>query len=112
MKKITNKTGKKRQFEIAKKILSKENKDAAFFIIYDDSGNFRFSFVKANLVEAKKYSTIEKDRNHVMDIMADHNYQYKYGLLVSYYENVDLIQCELFSFENTQFVITAFGIRK
>jgi len=29
---LTSKTGKKKQFEIAKKILKEENKDAAFFI--------------------------------------------------------------------------------
>jgi len=34
---LTDKTGKKRQFETATKILKEENKDAAFFIIYDEN---------------------------------------------------------------------------
>lgn len=45
---ITERTGKKRQYDIAKKVLKQEVKDAAFFIFYDDKGNFRFSFVRAN----------------------------------------------------------------
>ena len=51
---LTNKTGKKRQFEIAKKILKEENKDAAFFIFYGDSGNFRFSLIRGNFLGAKR----------------------------------------------------------
>ncbi len=51
---LTNKTGKKRQFEIAKKILKEENKDAEFFIFYDDKGNFRFSLIRANFLGAKR----------------------------------------------------------
>ncbi len=51
---LTNRTGKKRQFEIAKKILKEENKDAAFFIFYDDNGNFRFSLIRANFLGAKR----------------------------------------------------------
>jgi len=45
---LTDKTGKKRQYEIAKRILKEENKDAAFFIFYDENGNFRFSFIRVN----------------------------------------------------------------
>ncbi|GAB6161044.1 hypothetical protein JCM12298_02030 [Desulfothermus naphthae] len=54
---LTNKTGKKRQYEIAKKILKYENKDASFFIFYDDNGNFRFSFIKANYQGTKRNFT-------------------------------------------------------
>ncbi len=51
---LTGKTGKKGQYEIAKKILKKENKDAAFFIFYDDGGNFRFSLIRVNFLGAKR----------------------------------------------------------
>ena len=51
---LTNRTGKKRQFNIAKKILKQENKDAAFFIFYDAHNNFRFSFIRANFFGAKR----------------------------------------------------------
>ena len=51
---LTERTGKKRQFEIAKKILTNKNKDAVFFIFYDNDGNFRFSFIRTNYIESKR----------------------------------------------------------
>jgi len=51
---LTNRTGKKRQYEIAKRILKEENKDAAFFVFYDDDGSFRFSFIRANFLGTKR----------------------------------------------------------
>ncbi|MCD6355028.1 MAG: transposase [Prolixibacteraceae bacterium] len=51
---LTNRTGKKRQYEIAKKILKEEDKDAAFFIFYDDNGNFRFSLIRVNFLGATR----------------------------------------------------------
>ncbi len=54
---LTTKTGKKRQFEIAKKILKEENKDAAFFIFYDVEGNFRFSFIRVNFSGSRRNYT-------------------------------------------------------
>ena len=51
---LTEKTGKKRQYDIAKKILKQEVKDAALFVFYDDEGNFRFSFIKANYIDNKR----------------------------------------------------------
>ncbi|RLD60140.1 MAG: type II restriction endonuclease, partial [Bacteroidetes bacterium] len=53
-KKLTNRSGKKRQYEIAKNILKEENNDAAFFIFYDEKGNFRFSFIRANFLGTKR----------------------------------------------------------
>lgn len=51
---LTERTGKKNQYEIAKTILKHEVKDASLFIFYDDEGNFRFSFVKANYLGTKR----------------------------------------------------------
>lgn len=51
---LTEKTGKKNQYEIAKKILKEEVKDASIFVFYDDEGNFRFSFVNANYLGTKR----------------------------------------------------------
>lgn len=51
---LTERTGKKNQYEIAKKILKQEVKDASLFIFYDDEGNFRFSFVRANYLGTKR----------------------------------------------------------
>ena len=51
---LTERSGKKRQYDIAKKILKEEMKDAAFFVFYDDEGNFRFSFIKANYLGTRR----------------------------------------------------------
>jgi hypothetical protein len=64
------------------------------------------------VVEAKKYSLIEKDRNHVKDLMNDRNYQYKFGLLVSYYKNPKTIEIELLTYENGQFQSEVFSVSK
>ena len=53
-KQLTNRTGKKRQYEIAKKILKEKNKDAAFFVFYDEADNFRFSFIRANFLGTRR----------------------------------------------------------
>lgn len=51
---LTERTGKKNQYEIAKTILKHEKIDAAIFVFYDEVGNFRFSFVRANYLGSKK----------------------------------------------------------
>jgi len=57
---LTDRTGKKQQYEIAKKILKEEIKDAAFFIFYDTNGQFRFSFIKADFKGTKREFTAFK----------------------------------------------------
>ncbi len=45
-KELTERSGKKAQYDLAKKILKQEQRYAAgFFIFYDDNNNFRFSFI-------------------------------------------------------------------
>jgi len=56
------------------------------------------------VVEAKKYELNDKDRNHIKDIMKDDNYRYKYGLLVSYYEEPTAIQSKLLTLRDLRFV--------
>jgi len=51
---LTGKSGKKKQYDIAKKILKEEDKDTAFFIFYDDAGSFRFSFIRTNYIGSKR----------------------------------------------------------
>ena len=51
---LTERSGKKKQYEIAKNVLKHEDKDAALFVFYDENGNFRFSFVKANYLGTKR----------------------------------------------------------
>jgi hypothetical protein len=45
---LSERSSKKRQFEIAKKVLKEDFKDGAIFIFYDDNGCFRFSFIRKN----------------------------------------------------------------
>ena len=56
---LSERSSKKRQFEIAKKVLSADSKDSAIFIFYDENDCFRFSFILRNYGEKgdKKYST-------------------------------------------------------
>jgi len=52
-KEFSGSTGKKKQYDLARDILRKENYDAGIFIFYDSIGNFRFSLVHA-LYSGKK----------------------------------------------------------
>lgn len=54
---LTERTGKKNQYNIAKTILKHELKDVALFVFYDEDGNFRFSFVRANYLGTKREFT-------------------------------------------------------
>ncbi|MFN3505722.1 MAG: hypothetical protein ACK4Y7_05920, partial [Caldimicrobium sp.] len=44
-KELSERSSKKKQFELAKQILKNEFFDAGFFVFYDEAKNFRFSFV-------------------------------------------------------------------
>lgn len=54
-KELTERSGKKAQYELGKKILKESQQDAGIFIFYDTAGNFRFSLIYAN------YSGIRRD---------------------------------------------------
>jgi hypothetical protein len=43
---LSQRSSKKKQFEIAKKALREDFKDGAVFVFYDDAGRFRFSFIR------------------------------------------------------------------
>jgi adenine-specific DNA-methyltransferase len=45
LKELTERSGKKKQYEIGKRILKDTNRDAGIFIFYDRNGNFRFSLI-------------------------------------------------------------------
>lgn len=64
------------------------------------------------VVEAKKYELNDKDCNHVKDIMHDENYRYKYGMLVSYYENPKAIQVILLTLPDGGFSEYEFAVNK
>lgn len=74
--------------------------------------NFNAQVPHFLVVEAKKFKHNEKDRNHIKDIMCDPNYRYKYGLLVSYYQNLKAIECGLLTLKDGIFNVTKFSIDK
>ena len=45
---LSERSSKKKQFEIAKLVLKEDFKDGAIFVFYDDAGKFRFSFIRRN----------------------------------------------------------------
>ena len=64
------------------------------------------------VVEAKKRKLSDKDRNHVKDIMHDENYRYKYGMLISYYDNPQAIQVSLLTLPDGGFSERKFKVNK
>ncbi|MBC8526722.1 MAG: class I SAM-dependent DNA methyltransferase, partial [Candidatus Cloacimonetes bacterium] len=51
---LTERSGKKAQYEKAKKILKETQYDSGIFIFYDQKGNFRFSLIYANYLGRKR----------------------------------------------------------
>ncbi len=56
---LSERTSRKRQFDVAKKVLKEDFKDGAIFVFYDDAKKFRFSFVRKNYGKKgdERYST-------------------------------------------------------
>lgn len=55
---LSSRSSKKAQFDIAKKVLKADFKDGAIFVFYDNTGKFRFSFIRRNYGDStNKYST-------------------------------------------------------
>lgn len=60
-KELTTKTGKKQQYELARKILKAEYFDAGIFVFYDETGHFRFSLVVATYSgTSRKFSNFRR----------------------------------------------------
>ena len=64
---LSERTSKKIQFEIAKKILKNDFKDGAIFIFYDKTGNFRFSFIRRNYGDKENKHTNWKRYTYFVD---------------------------------------------
>lgn len=95
---LTERSAKKRQFEIAKKVLKEDFKDGAIFIFYDAQGNFRFSFIRRNYGHTgdKKYSTWKRYTYYVTK--SETNRTFKERIDNCHYDSLDNIQ-EAFSVE-------------
>jgi len=60
-KSLTERSGKKSQYEKGKKILKETQSDSGIFIFYDRAGNFRFSLIYANyLGKNRDWSTFKR----------------------------------------------------
>lgn len=51
---LSEKTGKRTQYEKGKKILKEKQYDAGIFVFYDSSGNFRFSLIYTNYLGRRR----------------------------------------------------------
>ena len=56
-KDLSERSGKKIQYDIAKHLMQQEMKDSAIAIFYDDKGDFRFSFIRRNYGGDEKFSS-------------------------------------------------------
>ena len=60
-KPLSERSGKKAQYEKAKRILKEAQEDAGIFVFYDTQGNFRFSLIFANFLGKKRdWSTFRR----------------------------------------------------
>ena len=58
---LSSRSGKKRQYDLARKVLKEEQYDAGIFIFYDDGGHFRFSLVIAEYFgQKRKFSSFRR----------------------------------------------------
>lgn len=73
--------------------------------------NFDVDIPHFLVIEAKKHSIIDKDRNHIKDIMHDDNYRYKFGCLISYYESEKNVNCELITLDNGTFKSISISVK-
>jgi len=94
---LTERSGKRKQYEIAKTILKHEVKDAAIFVFYDDEGNFRFSFVKANYLGTKRDFTDFKRYTYFVSRKTN-NLTFRRRMELCQFESLDEIQ-KVFSVE-------------
>ncbi len=56
-KELTTHSGKRQQYELAKKVLKDESYDAGIFVFYDNAGHFRFSLIVAQYYGTKREFT-------------------------------------------------------
>lgn len=54
---LTSRSGRRRQYDLAKRILKTQFYDAGIFVFYDDGGRFRFSLVVAQYLGARREFT-------------------------------------------------------
>ena len=95
---LSERSSKKKQFEIAKLVLKEDFKDGAIFVFYDESGKFRFSFIRRNWdgKADKKYSSWKRFTYFIDP--KDHNKTFRQRIGNCTFKDLDSIQ-EAFSVE-------------
>ncbi|WP_255356426.1 Eco57I restriction-modification methylase domain-containing protein, partial [Weeksella sp. HMSC059D05] len=95
---LSERSSKKKQFEIAKLVLKEDFKDGAIFVFYDKSGKFRFSFIRRNWdgKADKKYSSWKRFTYFVNP--EEHNKTFRQRIGNCTFKDLDSIQ-EAFSVE-------------
>lgn len=95
---LSERSSKKKQFEIAKLVLKEDFKDGAIFVFYDDTGKFRFSFIRRNWdgKADKKYSSWKRFTYFVDP--EEHNKTFRQRIGNCTFKDLDSIQ-EAFSVE-------------
>ena len=95
---LSERSSKKKQFEIAKLVLKEDFKDGAIFVFYDDAGKFRFSFIRRNWdgKADKKYSSWKRFTYFVTPEDTNKTFRQRIGNCT--FKDLDSIQ-EAFSVE-------------
>ncbi|WP_417430226.1 Eco57I restriction-modification methylase domain-containing protein [Halpernia sp.] len=95
---LSERSSKKKQFEIAKLVLKEDFKDGAIFVYYDDLGKFRFSFIRRNWdgKADKKYSSWKRFTYFVNP--EEHNKTFRQRIGNCTFKDLDSIQ-DAFSVE-------------
>lgn len=94
---LSERSGKKIQFEIAKKILKESQADAAIFVFYDVKGDFRFSYINASYEGSKRAFTSFKRYTYFVS-STQTNQTFKSQIEKADFNNIDSI-LEAFSVE-------------
>lgn len=79
-KELTERSGKKTQYELGKKILKNTQSDAGIFIFYDNENNFRFSLIYADYQGTKRdWSTFKRFTYFVSAELTNRTYLERIG---------------------------------
>jgi len=80
LKELTERSGKKKQYELGKKILKETNTDAGIFIFYDRNGNFRFSLIYTEyLGTRRKFSYFKRFTYFVSPLLTNKTFLKQIG---------------------------------
>jgi len=95
---LSSRSARKSQFDIAKKALKEDFKDGAVFVFYDQTGKFRFSFIRRNYGEKKQKYTPWKRYTYFVEPEAKSNRTFIERIGSCSFDSLDNVQ-QAFSVE-------------